>query len=118
MHEHNYTKKSLTFSKKLRSEMTPFEEKLWFYLRGHRLNGLKFKRQAPVGNYIVDFVCKSKNLIIELDGSGHLDMEQILHDEIRDKYLTKLGYKIIRIYNNEIENNIGGVLEYILMNTL
>ena len=98
--------------------MTPFEEKLWFYLRGHRLNGLKFKRQAPVGNYIVDFVCKSRNLIIELDGSGHLDMEQILHDEIRDKYLTKLGYKIIRIYNNELENNIGGVLEYILMNTL
>ena len=118
MHEYNYTKKSLTFSKKTSFWNDSIWKKLWFYLRGHRLNGLKFKRQAPVGNYIVDFVCKSKNLIIELDGSGHLDMEQILHDEIRDKYLTKLGYKIIRIYNNEIENNIGGVLEYILMNTL
>ena len=98
--------------------MTIFEQKLWFNLRAKRFMGLKFRRQAPIGNYIVDFVCKEKDLIIELDGSGHLDMEQILHDEIRDKYLTKLGYKIIRIYNNEIENNIGGVLEYILMNTL
>ena len=115
---HNYTNFSLKKAKELRSDMTIFEQKLWFNLRAKRFMGLKFRRQAPIGNYIVDFVCKEKDLIIELDGSGHLDMEQTLHDEIRDKYLTKLGYKIIRIYNNEIENNIEGVLEYILMNTL
>lgn len=118
MHEHNFTKKSLNFSKKLRLEMTPFEEKLWIYLRARRFNNLKFRRQVPIGNYIVDFICKEEKLIIELDGSGHLENEQELHDCIRDKYFGNLGYKIIRIYNNEIENNIEGVLEYIQMNIL
>ena len=118
MHERNYTKKSLNFSKKLRLEMTPFEEKLWFYLRGRRFNYLKFRRQVPIGNYIADFVCKEKKLIIELDGSGHLENAQKLHDNIRAKYLNDLGYVIIRIYNNEIENNIEGVLEYIQMSIL
>lgn len=98
--------------------MTPFEEKLWIYLRGRRFNNLKFRRQVAIGNYIVDFVCKDEKLIIELDGSGHLENTQEKHDNIRDKYLKDLGYKIIRIYNNEIENNIEGVLEYIQMNIL
>lgn len=98
--------------------MTPFEEKLWIYLRGRRFNNLKFRRQVAIGNYIVDSVCKDEKLIIELDGSGHLEKDQEKHDNIRDKYLKDLGYKIIRIYNNEIENNIEGVLEYIQMNIL
>ena len=78
---------------------------------------MKFRRQVPIGNYIVDFICKDKMLIIELDGSGHLEAEQTTHDSIRDSYLRGLGYTVIRIYNNDIENNIDGVLELIKNNT-
>ena len=116
-HSHNYTKISLKNSKNLRSNMTPFEEKLWYYLRAKRFCNLKFRRQVPIGNYIVDFICKDKMLIIELDGSGHLEAEQTTHDSIRDSYLRGLGYTVIRIYNNDIENNIDGVLELIKNNT-
>ena len=115
---HNYTNFSLKKAKELRSDMTIFEQKLWFNLRARRFMGLKFRRQAPIGNYIVDFVCKEKNLIIELDGSGHLEEKQTQHDEIRDKFLKEQGYKIIRVYNNEINNNIDNVLEEIRLNVL
>lgn len=105
-----YTEQSLNFAKELRKNMTDFELKLWYYLRAKRFMGLKFKRQVPIGNYIVDFLCTDNNTIIELDGSQHL--KQIEHDEIRDYYLKSKGYKIIRILNNEI-NNIEGVLKYL-----
>ena len=93
--------------------MTLFEEKLWFYLRAKRFCNMKFRRQVPIGNYIADFVCKAKNLIIELDGSQHLEESQTLHDIKRDKYFNSLGYKVVRIYNNDISNNINAVLEYL-----
>lgn len=112
-HFHNYTEKSLQYSKKLRKEMTPFEEKLWYYLRAKRFMNLKFRRQVPIGNYIADFICKSKMLIIELDGSGHLKENQAKYDEERDSYLKSLGYKVLRIYNTDIDKNIDNVLEYI-----
>ena len=112
-HFHNYTEKTLQYSKKLRKEMTPFEEKLWYFFRAKRFFNLKFRRQVPIGNYIADFVCKSKMLIIELDGSGHLENSQAEYDIIRDNYFNNLGYKVIRIFNNDIENNIDGVLEHI-----
>ncbi len=112
-HTHNYTKTALNNSKQLRKNMTLFEQKLWYYLRAKRFYNLKFKRQAPIGSYIVDFICKEKMYIIELDGSGHLEKEQCQHDKIRDEYLKNLGYKIIRIYNNDINNNIDAVLETI-----
>ena len=115
---HNYTNFSLQKAKELRSDMTIFEQKLWFNLRAKRFMGLKFRRQAPIGNYIADFVCKEKNLIIELDGSEHLEERQTQHDEIRDKFLEEQGYKIIRVYNNEINNNIDNVLEEIRLNVL
>ena len=76
---------------------------------------MKFYRQVPIGKYIVDFLCKDKRLIIELDGSGHLEEKQKIHDKIRDEYLKSLGYKILRIYNNEL-NNIDNVLEYLRIN--
>lgn len=112
-HNHNYTNESLSQSKQLRTDMTIFEQKLWYYLRAKRFFNLKFKRQAPIGKYIVDFVCKEKMFIIELDGSGHLEEKQTEHDIIRDKYLTEQGYSILRIYNNEINNNIEAVLQKI-----
>lgn len=111
-HKHNYNNLSLSNAKKLRTDMTLFERKLWYYLRAKRFFDLKFKRQAPIGKYIVDFVCKEKMYIIELDGSGHLENKQDEHDKNRDNYLKKEGYTILRIYNNEI-NNIENVLEKI-----
>ena len=95
--------------------MTEFEQELWFYLRGRKFQNMKFYRQVPIGKYIVDFLCKDKRLIIELDGSGHLEEKQKIHDKIRDEYLKSLGYKILRIYNNEL-NNIDNVLEYLRIN--
>ena len=95
--------------------MTEFENKLWLRLKKRGFKNLKFCRQVPIGDYIVDFLCKEKRVIIELDGSGHLEEEQIKHDEKRDKYLKSLGYKILRIYNNEL-NKIESVLEFIDIN--
>lgn len=110
-----YSQNALIHAKSLRKNSTEFEQKLQYYLRGNRFLGLKFKRQVPLGNYIADFVCRDKKLIIELDGSGHLNEEQKIHDEVRDNYLRSLGYKIIRIYNNELDN-MENVLEYIRIN--
>ena len=76
MKRHNYSKKSLIRAKDLRQNMTDFEQKLWFYLRGRRFQNLKICRQVPVGNYIVDFLCKEKRVIVELDGSGHVEEKQ------------------------------------------
>lgn len=112
-HEHNYTNESLAKSKQLRSDMTIFEQKLWYYLRAKRFFNLKYKRQVPIGKYIVDFACKDKMYIIELDGSGHLEKKQTEHDMIRDEYLKNQGYSILRIYNNDINNNIETVLQKI-----
>lgn len=107
--------KILSFAKQLRSNMTDCEQKLWYYLRAKRFLGLKFKRQVPIGNYIVDFLCTDYKLIIELDGSEHLNNSQIKYDLKRDEYLKSKGYKIIRILDNEL-NNIEGVLEFIKLN--
>ena len=113
--KHNYNEQSLKNARDLRQNMTEFEQELWFYLRGRKFQNMKFYRQVPIGKYIVDFLCKDKRLIIELDGSGHLEEKQEMHDKIRDEYLKSLGYKILRIYNNEL-NNIDNVLEYLRIN--
>lgn len=98
-------------AKSLRRKQTEPEQKLWYYLRGHRFEGIKFKRQKPIGRYIVDFICVKKNLIIELDGSQH--MEQTNYDRVRDEWLHQQGYKVIRIWNNDVMNRIEQVLEFI-----
>lgn len=97
----------------LRKRQTPPEEILWYYLRNRRFEGLKFRRQAPIKKYIVDFVCFEKKLIIELDGSGHLKDEQIKHDREREIFFKNQGFKILRFYNNDIFNNLQSVLEKI-----
>ena len=112
--KHFYTKEALEYSKELRKKSTPAEATLWYYLRNKQLNGLKFRRQEAFGNYILDFVCYEKKLVIELDGGGHISKEQKQHDEIRDKFIIDNGYQVLRIFNNEIFNNIEGVIEEIL----
>lgn len=93
----------------LRKNQTPQEQKLWNLIRNNQL-GVKFKRQYPIGNYIVDFVCREKWLVIELDGSQHNEDENILNDNERTLYLNSRGFKVIRFWNNDINNNIEGVI--------
>ena len=112
--EHNYNEQSLQRAKILRKNMTECEQKLWYFLRAKRFEGHKFNRQVPIGIYIADFVCRDKKIIVELDGAQHYNNEeQIQHDLIRDNYLKNLGYTIIRFYDNDIIENIYGVLEKI-----
>ena len=102
--------KLLERRKRLRKELTKEEYKLWFHLKGKNL-GVKFRRQHGIGPYIVDFYCKEKNLIIELDGSQHLESKE--YDKERDLYLQTLGIKVLRFWNSEIDNNMEEVLNKI-----
>jgi very-short-patch-repair endonuclease len=95
----------------LRREPTPAEKKLWAYLHGNKLNGVNFRRQHAIGNFVPDFVSIKKKLVIELDGSQHLEQEE--YDVARTRYLESQGYKVIRFWNNDVMNNIEGILRAI-----
>ena len=106
--------KGLThLAKGLRKRSTDVEKLLWSRLRAGRFEGMKFRRQHPIGQYIVDFVCLEKKLIIELDGGQHALPEKILKDKQRDAWLEQEGYCVIRFWDNEVLTNINGVLEVI-----
>ena len=92
----------------MRHEPTESEAKLWWLLRDRRLANFKFRRQLPMGIYIVDFVCVTAKLIIEADGSQHAESSV---DEIREAYLRAQGFRILRFWNNDILNNPDMVLE-------
>ncbi len=103
----------LNFSRKLRTEQTPWEHKLWKKLRSGRFYDLKFKRQVFIEKFIVDFYCHEKKLIIEIDGGQHNREINKNLDLKRQKQLEAKGYKILRFWNNEIDENLEGVLEKI-----
>ncbi len=103
----------LTFSRNLRAHQTPWETKLWQHLRAGRFYGLKFKRQVQMGQYIVDFSCREKKLIIELDGSQHNSEVGKLEDYAKKDFLGKEGYKVLHFWNNDLDNTMEGVLENI-----
>ena len=96
-------------AKQLRKNSTDAERNLWAHIRNRRLEGWKFRRQLPVGQYIVDFACPELRLIIEIDGGQHA--EQIRYDLGRTKFLQSKGYRVVRFWNNEVLGNIEGVLE-------
>jgi len=98
-------------AKTLRKNLTDSERKLWKYLQAKGFEGLKFRRQEPIGNYIVDFVCYEKRLVIEIDGGQH--MEEKSKDGVRDKWFREQGFKVLRFWDNEVLTNIVGVLELI-----
>ena len=98
----------------LRKNMTKQERQLWQFLRKKNINNLKFRRQYPLGNYIVDFICNEKKLSIEIDGGQHNEDKNIIYDLERTKYLEIKGYKVIRFWNHDIDNNIEGVYQEIL----
>ncbi|MGI4874179.1 MAG: endonuclease domain-containing protein [Janthinobacterium lividum] len=87
-------------AKGMRHEPTPAEAKLWELLRGNQL-GVKFRRQHSIDPYIVDFMCFSHKLIVELDGAGHLEPDQIDYDHGRTAYLNELGYRVLRFSNEQ-----------------
>ena len=101
----------LNNAKALRSRQTEAEQRLWYHLRAHRFLGLKFKRQKPLGRYIVDFVCLEQRLIIEIDGGQH--SEQLRYDQRRDTWLRSQGYTVLRFWNNDVMQQLGSVLEKI-----
>ena len=102
---------TLAQAKTLRKNMTVQEKTLWNILRNNKFYGLKFRRQVPIGNYIVDFVCEIHNMIIELDGGQHNTTEAIEYDKIRTNFLKSKGYTVLRFWNFEIDDNIDGVYE-------
>ena len=97
----------------MRSNMTKEEVKLWNMLRGKRFYGFKFKRQVLIGNYIVDFLCPEKNIVIEIDGGQHNTEKHLIYDVNRTAYLENNGYNVLRFWNNEVWDNIEGVCEKI-----
>jgi very-short-patch-repair endonuclease len=101
----------LAEAKRLRREMTGEERILWSHLRTNRFHGLHFRRQQVVQGFIVDFYCHAARLVIEVDGPIHTDRKG--YDQERDAYLEGLGLQVLRVKNEEIRRDIGGVLKLI-----
>ncbi|MFH0799719.1 MAG: endonuclease domain-containing protein [Pseudomonadota bacterium] len=99
-------------AKDLRNNATDTEKFLWRHLKLRQLAGFKFRRQVPIGKYIVDFACLEKRVVIECDGGQHAD--QTLKDTDRDEWLTEEGYKVLRFWNTDVLQNTAGVLKIIL----
>jgi adenine-specific DNA-methyltransferase len=98
-------------ARELRRMQTDAEGALWNVLRDRQVLNLKFRRQHPIGNYIADFCCIEKALIIELDGSQHL--ERVAQDEERTTWLTAHGFEVLRFWNHEVTPNPEGAVEKI-----
>ena len=123
--EHNKTKITKTFKscynkymkdlsklvKALRHNQTIPEQILWRAIRSRRFCGFKFRRQVQIGNYIVDFICYDKNLVIELDGREHLTPEKLEYDANRTAFLEEKNYRVVRYYNTDIFNHLDDVLQ-------
>ena len=106
-----YNKANISLAKELRKNMTPWERKLWYeYLRYYPI---RFQRQKAIGNYIVDFFCAKADLVIELDGGGHYEENQMRYDAARTKELEAMGLRVVRICNLDVDNNLRGVCEFI-----
>jgi very-short-patch-repair endonuclease len=101
------------FARKLRRETTEAERRLWFELRDRRFFRFKFRRQQPIGPYVADFICFEAMLIVELDGSQHGLPENAASDRARTAYLTSRGYRVLRFWNGDVDENIDGVLGHL-----
>jgi len=99
------------FARSLRLDSTDAEHRLWYYLRARRSTGMKFRRQHPIGPYVVDLVCLRARLIVEVDGGQHQERASI--DQRRDQYLRSRGFLIMRFWNNDVLQRTAEVLEEI-----
>jgi very-short-patch-repair endonuclease len=100
-------------AKKLRANTTPHERALWRALKEIPTDGTHFRRQAPIGPYVVDFLCPAKRLIIELDGGHHNDDETAQRDQERQAWLEQEGYRVVRFWNSDVTGNLNAVMERI-----
>ncbi len=101
-------------AKRMRRVMTDAELKLWNELRAHRLMGLSFRRQMPISGYIVDFACPLHKLVVEVDGSQHGNAADQEYDRSRTERLQSLGWKVLRVWNDEVLNDIDNVCSGII----
>ena len=99
---------SIIRARRLRKNLTDAEQLLWRRLRRKQIAGHRFRRQAPIGPYVVDFVCHDRKIVIELDGGQHAD--QVEQDARRDKLLAEQGFRVLRFWNNEVFENLDGVV--------
>lgn len=102
------------FARTLRNNPTDAEKRLWHFLRAQKLGGHKFRRQAAIGSYIVDFVCFASKLIVELDGPQHAEPAAIEYDKGRTDWLSSRGFHILRFRNQELDENIYAVVDTIV----
>jgi very-short-patch-repair endonuclease len=100
-------------AKRLRATTTPHERTLWRALKELPIEGTHFRRQAPIGPYVVDFFCPAAHLIIEIDGGHHNDDETATRDRERQLWLEQEGYRVVRFWNSEITDGLNAVLERI-----
>ena len=105
-----YDQPTLVKAKRLRRDLTDAERKLWSILRSRQFEGVKFRRQQPIGPFIVDFVCQEQRLIIEADGGQHADSNS---GASRTRSLESKGYRVLRFWNNDIVENLDGVAQAI-----
>ena len=100
---------AVTFARRLRREQTPAERRFWTLLHPWRVSGQHWRRQAPIGPYVADFVYKRAKLIVEIDGETHFSEAGVAHDRQRTGYLEGRGYRVLRFSNAEITGNPEGV---------
>lgn len=108
--------KMTALGKALRKRPTDAERLLWKQLRLKQMEGFKFRSQQPIDHYIVDFVCFEKRIIVEVDGGQHAIQKE--NDTIRDTYLRQQGFRVLRFWNNDVMQNLNGVLDIIRENCL
>ena len=100
-------------AKQLRQTMTRAETLLWRYIKAHRIGGLGFRRQVPIGPYVADFACHSARLIVELDGESHDFASRQQNDQARDAWFQSQDYAVLRFTNDEVLANLSGVVQVI-----
>jgi very-short-patch-repair endonuclease len=102
---------SVERARELRQRSTDSERRLWHWLRDRQIDGVKFRRQVPIGVYVVDFVAADRRLVVEIDGGQHADQQE--YDRRRTAWLEAQGYQVIRFWSNEVLSNTEGVIEAI-----
>lgn len=110
---HYYNPQLKMNAQTLRKNMTDSELKLWSRIRRKQIHGLQFYRQRPIGNYIVDFYCPQAQLVLEVDGSQHMNEREIRQDQYRNSYLKQQGIRVLRFDNLQVLNQIDAVIERI-----
>jgi very-short-patch-repair endonuclease len=101
-------------ARSLCSRSTAAEDRLWSHLRNRQFGGLKFVRQAPIGLYFADFLCRELKIVVEVDGGTHSTGVEIARDAARSSYVQSQGYRIFRAHNGEVSENIDSVLDTLL----